>query len=170
MTIQIVDYDERWPDRFQSEAERIRRALGAAALVIEHTGSTSVPGLCAKPVIDIVLAVADSADEAAYAPALERTGYILKIREAEWHEHRLFKNEDGGVNLHVFSAGCAEIDRMVLFRDWLRSNDSDRSLYSDLKRALATREWDSVDQYATAKTGIVGEILGRAYRAKGAHQ
>ncbi len=170
MTIPIVEYDERWPERYRVQAEQIRRALGAAALAIEHTGSTAAPGLCAKPVIDILLVVADSAAESADAPALEGAGYVLKIREPEWYEHRLFKTPDSGVNLHVFSAGCPEIDRMLLFRDRLRTDDSDRRLYAEAKLALAGREWDSVDQYAAAKTAVVEEILDRAIRAKGFNQ
>src|SRR6266536_1192738 len=124
--ILIADYDERWPERYRVEAERIRAALGPRALRIEHTGSTSVPGLPAKPIIDILLVVADSAAEAAYAPGLEAAGYVLAIREPDWHEHRMFKSADPAVNLHVFSLGCPEIDRILLFRDWLRGNVSDR--------------------------------------------
>ena len=89
-------------------------------MLLEHTGSTSVPGLAAKPIIDITLAVPDSSDEDAYAPALEAAGYVLRIREPDWHEHRVFKGPDTNVNLHVFSDGCPEIDRMLRFRDWLR--------------------------------------------------
>lgn len=162
ISIQIVDYDERWPERYRNEARRISGALGPIALRIEHTGSTSVPGLCAKPVIDILLVVADSAAEESYAPSLEDAGYVLAIREPEWYDHRLFKPADGSVNLHVFSKGCPEIERMLLFRDWLRSNASDRQRYTDAKLALAQREWASVDQYAAAKTAIVLEILDRA--------
>ncbi len=108
---------------------RIREALGDRALRIEHVGSTSVPGLAAKPVIDIDLVVADSSDEDAYVPPLEAAGYVLRIREPDWYEHRLFKGPDTNVNVHVFSAGCEEVERMVAFRDWLRTHDDDRELY-----------------------------------------
>src|SRR5579871_2097936 len=108
--ILIVDYDARWPDLFLREAERVRGALGRRALRIEHVGSTSVPGLPAKPIIDVVLGVADSADEPSYAPALEAAGYLLRIREADWHQHRMFKRPEAEVHLHVFSAACPEID------------------------------------------------------------
>jgi GrpB-like predicted nucleotidyltransferase (UPF0157 family) len=129
---------------------------------IEHAGSTSVPGLAAKPVIDIVLVVADSADENGYVPALESANYRLRTREPEWHEHRLFKGPDTNVNLHVFSSGCLEIDRMLTFRDWLRSHEADRELYERTKRSLAQREWNNVQEYADAKTAVVEEILERA--------
>ena len=82
-------------------------------LLLEHTGSTSVPGLAAKPIIDMTLAVPDSADEDAYLPELEAAGYVLRIREPDWFEHRVFKGPDTNVNLHVFSDDCPEIDRML---------------------------------------------------------
>lgn len=160
--IQIVDYDPLWPAFFQREAQRIRAALGARALCIEHTGSTAVPGLAAKPVIDILLVVADSADEPAYLPALQRCGYALKIREPGWHQHRMFNGPDTDSNLHVLSSGSPEIDRILLFRDWLRSNDADRDLYARTKQSLAQREWKDVQKYADAKTSVVEEILERA--------
>src|SRR5690606_29898587 len=100
---------------FEREAKRIRSALGDRALRVEHVGSTSVPGLCAKPVIDILLVVPDSSDEASYVPALEAAGYKLRIREPEWFEHRLFKGPDTDINLHVFSEGASEIERMLCF-------------------------------------------------------
>jgi GrpB-like predicted nucleotidyltransferase (UPF0157 family) len=160
--IPIVDYDPRWPELFRFEAERICTALGARALRLEHTGSTSVPGLPAKPIIDITLVVADSANEAAYVPALEGAGYVLRFREPEWHEHRMFKGPGTDINLHVFSMGCPEIDRTLLFRNWLRAHPADRDLYGRSKLELARREWKSVDEYANAKTTVIAEILARA--------
>jgi GrpB-like predicted nucleotidyltransferase (UPF0157 family) len=159
--ILIANYDARWPELFRREAARIRRALGASALRIEHVGSTSVPGLAAKPVIDVLLEVADSADEGAYAPLLEAAGYSLHISEPDWYEHRLFKGPDSDINLHVFSAGCPEIERMIKFRDWLRSNAADRERYECVKCSLAAQEWNSVQDYADAKTAVVAEILAR---------
>jgi GrpB-like predicted nucleotidyltransferase (UPF0157 family) len=125
-----------------------------------------VPGLAAKPIIDIVLAVPDSADEAAYVPALERAGYVLHNREPGWLEHRMFKGPDVDVNLHVFSAGEPEIDRMIGFRDWLRSHDDDRDAYLRVKQQLAQRTWRHVQHYADAKTAIVQQILARASAAR----
>ena len=121
-----------------------------------------MPGLAAKPVIDIVLAVANSAEEDAFVPALESAGYMLRIREPHWFEHRMFKGPDTETNLHVFSAGCSEIDRTLLFRDWLRSNLADRNLYQRTKIALAEQEWEGVQNYADAKTAVIGEIIERA--------
>jgi GrpB-like predicted nucleotidyltransferase (UPF0157 family) len=165
--IQIVDYDLEWPQLFKREAERIQAALGDQVLLIEHVGSTSVPGLAAKPRIDVLLVVADSADESAYVPALEAAGYVLRIREPDWYEHRVFKGPDTDINLHVFSPGCPEIDRMLLFREWLRYNESDRGLYERTKRELARLDWKYTQNYADAKTAVVEEILARARGDRG---
>ncbi len=159
--ILIVDYDPHWPELFAREADRIRSVLGNHALRIEHGGSTSVQGLAAKPIIDLLLVVADSAEEDAYAPALEAAGYVLRIREPNWYEHRMFKGPDTDINLHVFSSGCPEIDRILMFRDWLRSNAADRDLYARTKLALAQKEWKYVQNYADAKTAIIEEIIAR---------
>ena len=165
--IALAEYDPHWPALFAREADRIRAALGSTAIQIEHAGSTSVPGLAAKPIIDIVLAVPDSADEPAYVPALEAAGYVLRVREPDWFEHRLFKGPEADINLHVFSAGEAEIDRMILFRDWLRSHSDDRDAYLQSKRELAQRSWRHVQHYADAKTGIVQQIMARATARRG---
>lgn len=162
----IVEYDHEWPALYAREAVRIRSALGHRALRIEHVGSTSVPGLAAKPVIDILLVVADSTDEDAYAPQLLGGGYALRIREKDWFEHRLFNGPDTPVNLHVFSSGCEEIERMLMFRDWLRTNAADRELYALAKQRLAEHEWASVQDYADAKTTVVGAIMTRARAGK----
>jgi len=163
----VRDYDPRWPVLFEREAARIRSAVGARAKLLEHVGSTSVPGLSAKPVIDIILAVPDSSDESAYAPALEAAGYVLRIREPEWFEHRLFNGPDTDVNLHVFTAGCAEIAQMVLFRDWLRTHPEARDRYANEKRELAKKTWRSIEDYADAKTNIVHQILAEARASEG---
>jgi GrpB-like predicted nucleotidyltransferase (UPF0157 family) len=162
--VELVDYDPAWPQLFAREDVRVRAALGDRVLLLEHVGSTSVPGLAAKPRIDMLLVVADSADELTYVPALEAAGYVLHIREPNWFEHRMFKGPDTAVNLHVFSPGCPEIDRMLLFRDWLRGNAADRHLYERTKRELAGREWTYGQHYADAKSPVVEEIIARARR------
>lgn len=158
----MVEYDPRWPELFAREAARIRSVLGSRALRIEHAGSTSVPKLVAKPIIDLLLVVVDSGAEEAYAPSLKAGGYTLRIREPDWYEHRVFKGPDTDVNLHVFSHGCPEVDRMLMFRDWLRGNAADRDLYARTKQSLAQKEWTYVQNYADAKTAVIEEILGRA--------
>ena len=149
--IELRDYDPSWPERYAEQAARLREALGERVIRVEHVGSTSVPGLAAKPIIDIALEVPDTTDEPAYVDDLEAVGYVLHFREPDWLEHRLFKPAD-----------CPETDRMVLFRDWLRANDADRELYVQTKRELAARDWKYMQQYADAKTGVVDEIMARA--------
>jgi GrpB-like predicted nucleotidyltransferase (UPF0157 family) len=160
--IVLADPDPAWPELFAREARRIRTALGPAAIDVAHVGSTSVPGLAAKPIIDVVLTVPDSADEAGYVPALEAAGYVLHVRTRNWFEHRFLKGPDTNVNLHVFSAGCTEVGRMLAFRDHLRADEADRTLYEATKRQLAARRWHHVQDYADAKTDVVEEILTRA--------
>jgi GrpB-like predicted nucleotidyltransferase (UPF0157 family) len=121
-----------------------------------------VLGLMAKPIIDILLVVSDSADEPSYVPALEAAGYVLRIREPDWHQHRLFKGPDININLHVFTQGSGEIQRTLLLRDWLRTNEADRELYARTKRELAGKRWKYVQNYADAKSEVVEAILARA--------
>jgi GrpB-like predicted nucleotidyltransferase (UPF0157 family) len=160
--IVLVDYDPDWARLYEREAEKIRAALGPAALQIEHAGSTAVPGLAAKPIIDILLVVADSDDEDGYVPALEAAGYVLRIREPDWFKHRMLRGQDPSVNLHVYSPGCDEVDRMLIFRDRLRENESDRELYERTKRELTKTKWKFGQNYADAKTAVVEEIMVRA--------
>ena len=140
--IHLADYDPGWPGLYEREAARVRAVLGDRVRLLEHVGSTSVPGLAAKPIIDMLLAVADSADEPAYVPPMEAAGYVLRIREPDWFEHRLFKGPDTDINLHVFTEGCPEIERMLAFRDRLRTHDDERERYEAAKRELAARHWD----------------------------
>lgn len=163
-TIYLAPYDPAWRSLFTRLEVQVREALGDDVLLLEHVGSTSVPGLSAKPIIDMVLAVADSSDEPAYVPRLEAEGYTLRIREPDWYEHRLLKPPDKKAHLHVFSEGCEEIERMLLFRDWLRNHAGDRLRYEETKRNLAARTWKYRQNYADAKTEIVQEILARARR------
>jgi GrpB-like predicted nucleotidyltransferase (UPF0157 family) len=159
--IVLAEADPAWPLIFEREVERVRGALRERALRIEHVGSTSVPGLAAKPIIDMLLVVADSADEPAYLPALEGAGYVLRVREPDWKQHRMLRRPDAAtkVNLHVFSSGCDEVERMLRFRDRLRTNRDDRERYLSIKRELAGRSWKYVQGYADAKSALVEEIL-----------
>jgi GrpB-like predicted nucleotidyltransferase (UPF0157 family) len=149
----LAEYDPEWPTWFERAAEQIRDTLGDAVV--------------AKPLIDINLVVDETTDEPAYVPQLEALGYVLRVREPDWYEHRLLRGYDPPVNLHVFPPNCEEIVRMLVFRDWLRTNDEDRELYAHTKRELAAKEWKYVQNYADAKTAVVQEILARAEAASG---
>ncbi|HSU16821.1 GrpB family protein [Longimicrobium sp.] len=164
--IRIAEYDPGWPAVFERHARIIAGALGGRALRSEHIGSTSVPGLAAKPVVDILVVVPDSADESAYLSPLREAGYVLRVREPDWHEHRMLRTPERDVHVHVYSEGCAEIGRYLAFRDRLRASDEDRRRYEAVKRELAAREWPDMNDYANAKTEVVESILA-ASRAAG---
>lgn len=161
--IVIVDHDPAWAARYQVERERIVDALGDRVLRIDHVGSTSVPGLAAKPIIDIDLSVADPDDEAAYVPDLEGAGYVLRVREPQ---HRMLRTPERDVHLHVCALG-SEWERVHrMFRDWLCEHPDDRDRYEAIKRELSRRDWDDTNDYADAKTDIIADILSRANRSR----
>ncbi len=163
--IKIVDFNPNWPQNFETHSKIIAGALGGSALRIEHIGSTSVPGLAAKPIIDILVVVADSADESAYLPQLEAAGYVLRVREPDWNEHRMFRSPEKDVYIHIYSAGCPEIQRNLTFRDRLRRNLDDRRRYEQMKRELAAKEWPDTNAYADANTEVIESIIAAAQAA-----
>jgi GrpB-like predicted nucleotidyltransferase (UPF0157 family) len=162
--VHLADASPDWPRQYAAVEARIRAALDGLAVAVEHAGSTSVPGLAAKPIIDVVLLVPDPSDEAGYVPALEAAGFLLYLREPGWHEHRLLRGTVPSVNLHVFRAGSEEAERMLLFRDRLRTHPVERDQYERTKRELAARHWTHVQDYARAKSAVVEEIIARARR------
>lgn len=157
--IVLVPYDPGWPARFETERRRIEAALGPVARRVDHVGSTAVPGLSAKPIIDVDVSVADADDEAGYLPALERAGYRLRVREPG---HRMVRTPTVDVHVHVCSAGSDWERRHLLFRDRLRADPHDRAAYAALKAHLAAREWPDMNAYAAAKGGLIAEITRRA--------
>jgi GrpB-like predicted nucleotidyltransferase (UPF0157 family) len=161
----LEEYSPQWPVRYAAERQRISSAL-PAAIAVEHIGSTSVPGLAAKPIIDILLVVSDSSDEPSYLPALESAGYRLHIREPDWHQHRLLTDTDPDVSVHVYSAGSTEVQRNLMFRDRLRHVPAERELYEATKRELAARIWEYRQHYADAKSEVVEAIIARAADAE----
>jgi len=162
VSIVIVESDPQWPRRFEIERKKIVAALADRALAVDHIGSTSVPGLAAKPIIDICLTVADSSDEASYLGDLQAAGYELRVREPDFHEHRMLRTRAHDVHLHVFTQGSQEITRYLTFRNWLRQNDADRELYASTKRKLAQQDWPTMQHYADEKTDVVEAIIRRA--------
>ena len=132
--IVLAEPDPRWVEQYALEERRMQDALGSRAIQIEHAGSTSVSGLAAKPVIDILLVVPDSSEEAAYLPDLEAAGYVLYLREPDLDQHRLLRDHDPDVQVHVFSVGTPAVQRMLMFRDRLRAHPDERDLYQRSKR------------------------------------
>lgn len=161
----VADPDPAWASWFEDEAARIVGALGDVVVRLEHIGSTAVPGLPAKPVVDMDLQVADSADEDAYVPALEAAGYRLALREPWWNGHRMLVGPGGRSHLHVFPAGAPEPLRHLLFRDWLRTHPDDRDLYAATKRDLAVATAADPERYSLAKNDVVDEIYARIFAA-----
>lgn len=159
--IVLEEYNPHWPDDFQKLKTKIEEALPGLNINIEHVGSTSVPNLAAKPIIDIALEVPNSSEELSYVPHLEAIGFQLHIREPEWWEHRMFKHHDHAVHLHVFTQACPEVEKMTSFRDHLKSHPSDFELYLNKKRELAKRTWKYLQHYADAKTEVVKDIMSR---------
>lgn len=158
--IEIVPYRSDWPVQFQRHAERIKNALGGTALRIEHIGSTSVEGLAAKPIIDILVVVADSAKEDLYLPGMLSAGYELRVREPDFEEHRMFRTPARDV--HVFSPSSGEIERYLLFRDFVRADAETRDQYAALKRELSKTDWADMNEYANAKTDFIEGVIRRA--------
>lgn len=164
--VEIVDYDPRWPQRFEQAAEQIRGALADAVLGLEHVGSTAVEGLPAKDVIDIDLVLADPRAEETYVPLLEPLGYVHILREPSWHEHRMLQLADPRVNLHVFGPDCPETIRHRMFRDWLRTHPHDRAFYEAAKRSAVPGGGHTAD-YNLRKQPVIRAIYDRLFRAAG---
>ena len=158
-SITVVDHDARWRQRFEEFAQRVRCAMGEQVFACEHIGSTSVPGLAAKPIIDMLLTVANVTDEAAYVPPLESVGFELRVREPD---HRMLRTKARDVHLHVYEPDRIEVRDYLDLRDWLRVDRADRALYAETKRRLAQRPWRDMNDYADAKSEVVRDVLGRA--------
>ncbi|NJC23255.1 GrpB-like predicted nucleotidyltransferase (UPF0157 family) [Arthrobacter pigmenti] len=165
----VSEYDPAWPVAFNKVADKVSAILGPRAAVIEHVGSTSVSELAAKPVIDVDLLVADSADEASYLPQLESGGFTLVIREPEWEEHRALKLQEPNTNLHVFSTDAIEPQRHVMFRNWLRTHPADRDAYASLKKKLAADGFEDVMHYNNAKAALIYDIYESIFIADPRH-
>jgi GrpB-like predicted nucleotidyltransferase (UPF0157 family) len=169
--VDVVDPDPGWPQMYAQIAEGIRQVMGWRALQLEHVGSTSVPGLAAKPIIDIDLLVADPEREDTYVPALSAIGFRLVVREPWWYGHRCLRSDDAPrSNLHVFGFDCPEPIRHRIFRDWLRGNADERDLYAAAKRRAAAETNAAsghVMEYNARKQAVVREIYTRAFRAAG---
>jgi GrpB-like predicted nucleotidyltransferase (UPF0157 family) len=168
--IDITEPDPAWPLTYDQLASQIRDALGWRVLQLDHVGSTSVPGLAAKPIIDIDLIVADPGREQLYVPTLEAIGFQLTIREPWWYGHRMLRAAEPSCNLHVFGFDSPEPIRHRILRDWLRGNPQDRDRYAAAKRdaaSAANAASEHVMQYNARKQQVIREIYHRAFVAAG---
>jgi GrpB-like predicted nucleotidyltransferase (UPF0157 family) len=171
----IVEPNPAWPERFLDTKARIESVLGSTALAILHFGSTSVPGLPAKDIIDIDLVVQDIKDEKSYVEALESLGFVFFFRETDWHEHRFFVDEGDRpgsypIHLHVFGNDCPEVEKHRIFRDWLAKSPEDLQLYAAIKRESAVASeaaGESMREYTARKEKVLLEILNRAFHDLG---
>jgi GrpB-like predicted nucleotidyltransferase (UPF0157 family) len=154
--IVIARYDPSWPAAYDDESARIRTALGPTAVRVEHVGSTSVPGLGAKPVIDIQVSVPDLEDEAAFRDPLELLGYVHTPDDEA--QHRFFRREGAGLatrQVHVCHVGGEWERRHLAFRDYLRADRSAAAEYERLKRGLAERHGMDIDAYIDGKAPFI---------------
>ena len=155
----LVEHDPEWADVYSTHEARVRSALGDLAIAVEHIGSTSVPGLAAKPIIDVLVTVPDITAEEEYLEPLVAVGYVLRVREPG---HRLVRTEERDVHIHMLEPDDPAADDYLLLRDHLRVDADDRHLYEATKRDLVTREWSDMNAYADAKTSVIEEIKERA--------
>lgn len=164
--IEIVAYSSEWPLLFEASKELIAQTLSGVALKIEHVGSTSVPNLAAKPIIDIDLIVDDPTREEIYVPALAHLGYVLTIRERTWYEHRMLRHHRPRINLHVFGRNCAEHARHILFRDWLRDHPEDCARYAHVKYEARIGATNVLD-YNRNKEAVIRQIYAAIFDSQG---
>lgn len=163
----LADPDQGWAGEFEAHASRIWSAIGTVAVVVEHIGSTSVPGLAAKPIIDILVTVPDITAEEDYLAPLITAGYALRVREPG---HRLVRTLGRDVHIHLLEVEDPAAGDYLLLRDHLRQDEADRRLYEETKRTLVQQDWPDMDAYAEAKTAVINEIKSRArVRLEGHH-
>jgi len=164
--IEVEQYSPLWVEQYEIRRSEIEAAIPEVALSVEHVGSTAVPGLPAKPVIDIDLIVADPEREDSYIPPLEAIGYELTVRERSWYQHRMLRHDNPRVNLHVFGPACPEHVRHILFRDWLRERPVDRQRYADAK-ILAKDGVTNASDYNSRKQNVVRDIYSGIFKSRG---
>jgi GrpB-like predicted nucleotidyltransferase (UPF0157 family) len=170
--IRLLEHDPAWADEARRVAAHVRALLGDRALEVHHVGSTSVTGLPAKPILDLDLVVADAADEPAYVPDLVAGGFVHRIREPWWHEHRLlvWHGSTPRTTLHVFGPDCPEVVRLLMFLDRLREHEDVRERYAAAKReaAAATNAAGGTGMdYNRVKEPVVRALYDEMFRERG---
>lgn len=170
LDVRIVEPDPGWPAQAEAVIVRIRAALGPVVVGLEHVGSTAVPGLPAKPVLDLDLLVEDPEDEDAYLPPLVAAGFEHVVREPWWYGHRMLRGTSPAVNLHVYGPESAESARQRLFRDWLSEHPDDRDRYAVAKWAASAESaaaGEHVQQYNLRKQAVLRDVYARIFAAAG---
>ncbi|WP_209008818.1 GrpB family protein [Pseudovibrio japonicus] len=162
--IKIERYNPRWPEIYEVHKEKVSKAFSGIEHRTEHIGSTSVNGLAAKPIVDMLVVISDPGNEKLYREAMENQGYQLRVREPDFDEHRMFRTFEQDVHIHVFPEGSKEVERYLLFRDHLRRHADVRSGYEALKRKQSEKNWSDMNAYAEAKTEFIETIICEAKR------
>jgi GrpB-like predicted nucleotidyltransferase (UPF0157 family) len=159
--IVLLPHDSAWTARAEALLARLRPALAGIAVRPAHIGSTAIPALVAKPIVDLQAAttVSPGDEESRLTAALLPLGFELRVRE---REHLMYRTVAHDVHLHLWEAGSDDERRHLLFRDHLRADAADRDLYAATKRELAARAWDDMNDYAQAKGAVIAEISARA--------
>lgn len=167
--VEVVAPDPAWPQAYAALRDQVVAALGERMLALQHVGSTSVPGLWAKPMIDVDLTVEDSGDEDAWLPDLQAAGFELRVRQPEWEEHRCLRGRAPAANVHVWSPGAREPQRHRMFRDWLRDHPEDRDVYAAVKREVAARGFTDQMLYNNEKAWVVYDLYEKIFAADPEH-
>jgi GrpB-like predicted nucleotidyltransferase (UPF0157 family) len=165
--IEICPHDPRWRDGFETEAKNIARALGSNLIAVHHIGSTSIPGIFAKPIIDMLVDVKDINDVDNHNSTMESLGYEV-MGEFGIDGRRYFrKDNDAGVrthHVHIFENGSPHIARHLAFRDYMIANPDQAHAYSELKQRLAGEHAENPEEYMDGKDEFIKEIDRRAAR------
>lgn len=170
MRVSVVEYRPEWPRVFEDEKKVVEAALGGVAARVEHVGSTAVAGLAAKPVIDIMVGLEDFSTADSLVPKIQALGYeYVQKYEDVMPFRRFFLKDRGGVRthqIHMVGTDTEFWERTLLFRDYLRQNPGVAAAYAALKKELAQREWEHVNDYAGAKTEFIRGVEREARRAR----
>ena len=160
--IEVLPYDEQWSQIYLTQKKLILAELGNTILSIEHIGSTSVPNLSAKLVIDIDLIVEDPNQEDLYVSKLHKLGYDLTVREPSWYGHRMLRLDAPRVNLHIFPPMCPEHWRHLLFKEWLMNHPDDLFLYCKAKEE-AQNQVENSHEYNGKKQPVIHKIYQKIF-------
>jgi GrpB-like predicted nucleotidyltransferase (UPF0157 family) len=167
--VQLVPYDPQWPIEFDKERLEIEKAIGADILSVDHIGSTSIPGLCAKPIIDILIGLKDFGDGFRCVSALEKLGYTFRGEHGIPGRHYFRKGSPRTHHLHMYTRGTPDWQHHILFRDYLRAHAAQRDSYAELKTALAKQYPENREKYLDGKAAFIQNIIQLAKYAKMIH-